>query len=243
MFFTANDSTFQTHVATDLPLNIDVDSVLRGQGADPAVVRQRRPRLVSAAERAVELGNSLITPVAAYCTLDVDTVRHERLTLAGGHQLTGGPLARHLAPAQQITLIVYTIGPALEQRVSEMMSSDPMLGLALDGFGSAAVEILGETLCAHLEAEARPAGRYASVPLSPGIIGWPVDVGQPQIFSVVDADAIGITLNDASMMVPHKSASMILGLSAQPFEAGRTCDFCALRDTCRYQDHYAHSGG
>lgn len=243
MSVTADASTFQTHVATDLPLNIDADSVLRGQGADPAVVRQRRSRLVATAERAVELGHSLIAPVAAYCTLDVNTIRHERLTLAGGHQLTGSSLAQHLAPAQQITLIVYTIGPALEQRVSEMMSSDPILGLALDGFGSAAVEQLGETLCARLEAEARPAGRYASVPLSPGIIGWPVDVGQPQIFSIVDADTIGITLNDASMMVPHKSASMIMGLSTLPFEAGRTCDFCALRDTCRYQDHYAHSGG
>jgi hypothetical protein len=75
------------------------------------------------------------------------------------------------------------------------------------------------------------------------MIGWPVEVGQPQIFGAVDAGAIGVTLNDAAMMTPHKSASMILGFSNAPFSAGRTCDFCALHATCRYQDHYAHFNG
>ncbi len=230
-------------VRDDLQLTIDVDMVLRGQGADPAVIRQRKPRLVEIAERALAEGEHLIEPVATYRTLPVAELRHERLTLVDGARLTGALLTEHLAPAQQVALIVCTLGAALEQRVSTLMWMDPAYALALDGFGSVAAEALGVAICAQLEEEARRAGLYTSVPLSPGMIGWPVDVGQAQIFSVVDATQIGVTLNDSAQMVPHKSTSLVLGIGREPFDAGRPCDFCTLRETCRYQNHVAHFGG
>jgi hypothetical protein len=40
------------HVVRDWQLNIDVDMVLRGQGADSGVLRQRKPCLIEIAERA-----------------------------------------------------------------------------------------------------------------------------------------------------------------------------------------------
>ncbi|HZY42203.1 MAG TPA: hypothetical protein VFF59_09410 [Anaerolineae bacterium] len=225
-------------VIRDWSLNIDVDMVLRGQGADPAVIRQRKPRLVAIAERAVADGARLIDPAVAYRTLSVEAVRHERLMLAGGAALTGARLAQHLSAAQSVTLIVCTLGDALEQRVSALMSDDPAYALALDGFGSVAAEALGVAMCGRLEAAAQRADWHTSVPLSPGMIGWPVDVGQLQIFSLLDTAPIGVTLNASAQMTPHKSTSMILGASSTPFSAGRACDFCARRETCRYQDHY-----
>ena len=89
-------------VMRDWQLNIDADMVLRGQGADPAVIRLRKPRLVEIAERAVIEGATLIDPVAVYRTLAVTDVSHQRLTLAGGAQLTGSLLIDQLAPAQSI---------------------------------------------------------------------------------------------------------------------------------------------
>lgn len=222
-------------------LNIDEDMVLRGQGADPAIIRQRRPRLVEVAARAVAEGTVLIEPVVAYRVLPVERVKHDRLTLASGAQLTGSLLIDQLAPAQSIAVIVCTIGRRLEERVSALLLSDPPYALALDGFGSVAVEALGSALCSRLEDEAARNDQCTSVPLSPGMISWPVDVGQPQIFSQLAPDAIGVTLNDSAQMIPRKSASMVLGFAPTPFAAGRACDFCALRSTCRYQDRNAHS--
>jgi len=226
-------------IERDWQLNIDVDMVLRGQGVNAAIVRQCKPRLIEIAERALVEGLSLIEPAVVYRTLPVETMRHECLTLSGGAQLTGPLTAQHLAPAQQIVLMVCTIGAVLEQRVSALMWNDPAYALALDGFGSVAVEALGVAICARLEDKAARDQKCTSVPLSPGMIGWPVDVGQPQIFSLLDTDQIGVTLNDSAQMIPHKSTSMALGISAAPFSEGRPCDFCALRETCRYQDHYA----
>lgn len=224
-------------VLRDWPLNIDADLVLRGQGADPAVIRARKPRLVEVAERAVQEGSTLIEPAAAYRFAPIASMRHERLILANGAPLTGSLIAQHLSQARYVAMIVCTVGAAIDDRISALMPRDPAYALALDGFGSVAAEALGTELCARLERDASRIGYCTSMPISPGMVGWPVDVGQPQIFSNLDAEAIGVTLNESAQMIPRKSTSLVLGFAPTPFEAGRPCDFCALRNTCRYQHH------
>jgi hypothetical protein len=230
-------------VISNWKLVVDSDMVLRGQGADPSIIRKRKPRLVEIAEQALEEGMSLIAPVAVYCVLDVKAFRHEIFELSNGTKLSGAPLSQHLAPAKQIAAIVCTLGDSLEQRVSTLMHSDPSYAFALDGFGSAAMEALGGAVCSTLDNEVKTIGAHTSVPLSPGILGWAVDVGQAQIFSILDTAKIGVSLNDSAQMTPHKSISMVLGIGATPFGEGRMCDFCGLRETCRYQNREGHFGG
>ena len=228
-------------ILLDWQLAIDADMVLRGQGADPEVIRQRRPRLVDIARRAVDEGSTLIEPAAIYRTFAVEALRHERLNLVGGGRLSGALITQHLAAAEQVALIAATIGDQLEKRVAEMMPIDPSYALALDGFGSVAAEALGAAVCTFIEEQAARNNQCTSMPLNPGLIGWPVDVGQPEIFQLLDGGLIGLTLNDSAQLIPRKSVSMALGLSRSRFTEGRPCDFCALRETCRYQDHDAHS--
>lgn len=220
----------------DLPL--DVDQVLRAQGADPAVLRARRPALVDAAEQALQEGLAYLAPVAAYRELAVESLRHERLFLTGG-VLTGPLVAQHLRSAQQVVVLACTIGDALERVISEAMSEDPVRGLALDGLGSAAAEGLAAAAAAHFEDQARAQGLHTTIPLSPGMVGWPVEQGQAEIFSLVDGGEAGISLTSGGMMVPRKSISLVLGVGKDVAAEGRSCDFCNLRETCRYQDHYA----
>jgi len=224
-------------VIRDFQLNIDTDMVLRGQGADPAVIRARKPRLVEIAERAVQEGAALIEPAVVYRFAPVETMKHERLILTDGVPLTGSLIAQHFSSARYVALIVCTVGAAIDDRISALMPRDPAYALALDGYGSAAAEALGVELCTRMEQDAARLGHCTSVPISPGMVGWPVDVGQPQIFSNLDAEAIGVTLNGSAQMIPRKSTSLVLGFAPTPFEAGTPCDFCALRNTCRYQHH------
>ncbi len=239
----AEPALSQTQVISGWALNVEVDQVLRGQGADAAVVRERRPRLVAIAETAAALGAELIAPRVAYRVIDVQALRHERLWLEGGGRLSLGPLLTSVASARQVALAVVTIGNQLERVVSETLRQDAPLGLALDGYGNAALEALTAAVCDHLEAQAAGSGQYTSMPLSPGLVGWPVDVGQPEIFSQLDTRDIDVVLNAEAQMLPHKSGSMIVGLGPRQFSEGRLCDFCALRDTCRYQDRKAQHGG
>lgn len=226
-------------VIRDWELDLDVDQVLRGQGADPALVHQRSPAVVRAAEQALQDGAAFLAPAVAVERKRVLQLRHERLELIDGGLLTGPLISQHLHGAQEIVALVCTIGDDLEALIAEMLPEDPVRGLALDGLGSAAVEALATQASNRVEAEATAQGWRASLPLSPGMVGWPVGDGQPQVFSIVNASEIGVRLTSGGMMVPRKSVSLVLGLGPEVRAEGRACDFCSLKETCRYQDHYS----
>ena len=219
-------------------LNFDVDAVLRGQGADPGAIRERSPRLVDLAERALEEGSPLLEPITLYREIEVRALRHEKLVLNDGVTLSGELISEHLGPADRVVLILCTIGRDLEARASEMSTDDIVYGLALDGVGSAAVEALANAACRYFEDQADQQGLQSSIPISPGMVGWPVEKGQPEIFEILEPAQINVQLTEYGLMMPRKSLTMVLGFGQTMKTAGRTCDFCAMRETCRYQDHY-----
>ena len=223
----------------DWDLALDVEQVLSGQGIDAATARTRRPALVEAARWALAEGLPLLEPVVQAETYRVDTIRHARVQFVGGGSLSGPLVSQHLAGAERVTLILCTLGSQMETVAGEVLRSDPVLGLALDGLGSAAIEALAAQACSRFESNALAEGLNSSIPLSPGMLGWPVDTGQRQIFQLLDAAAVGVRLTSGDMMIPVKSLTQVLGFGPGLAPQGRTCDFCSLKDTCRYQEHYA----
>jgi hypothetical protein len=222
-------------ILTHSELLIDADAVLRGQGADPAAIRQRRPLLVRVAEEAIAEGYPLLKPEVAYSRIPVEAVTPEQITLAGGGLLTGKIVARRLRKATEVIVAVCTVGEEIAVHASEVIRDDLVRGLALDGVGSAAVEALSNWACAHFEAEAGTQGMQTTVPLNPGMIGWPLEVGQPQIFNVLHEPQMRVTLSDAIIMLPRKSLSLVIGLGAAVRSVGTVCDTCAMNKRCRYK--------
>jgi hypothetical protein len=70
------------------------------------------------------------------------------------------------------------------------------------------------------------------------MVGWPVEQGQPQIFDLLNAGEIGVQLTESMMMIPRKSLSLVLGVGRELIAGGRTCDYCSMKETCRYREHY-----
>ena len=161
-------------------LNFDVDAVLRGQGAEPDVIRKRSPRLVETAERALEEGRALLQPQTLFREIDVKAVRHNRLVFDDDLILSGELITNHLGPAERVVVILCTIGQALEDKAAEVSKDNIVYGLALDGVGSAAVEALANAACKYFEDKASEQGLQTSIPISPGMLGWSVEVGQPE---------------------------------------------------------------
>lgn len=223
---------------TDLFPEFNVDDVLRGQGADPAVIRERRPALVRQAEQAISKAVSLLEPKVVYRTLDVQSVRHEHLELTNDARLTGKLVAQHLARARQVHVILCSIGTSLEKYAAEMWATNAIYGLALDGAGSAAVEALANAACRRFENQAALLGWQTSIPLSPGMVDWTVNEGQPQIFQLLTGEPLDVSLTESMLMLPRKSLTMVLGVGPEMEAGGRTCDYCSLKKVCRYQDHY-----
>ena len=216
-------------------LLIDADAVLRGQGADPAIIRARKPMLVHFAEDAMKEGIHLLTPEVAYRRLPVLSHEPGRVTLDGGFTLTGEDVARILSQAEEVIAAVCTVGGAIEQRAAQVLADDLVAGLAMEGVGSAAVEALENWVCRHWEEEAARQGMQTTTPLNPGMIGWPIEVGQPEIFAILAEPDLPVTLNESAMMKPTKSLSLVLGVGRSVRAEGVVCDFCPVRDTCQYR--------
>ena len=222
-------------------LALDADKVLWGQGADPAVIRARRPALATLAGEVIPEGLPLLAPAVIYRRIRVIEVLHECLLLAGGGGLFGPAITRHLAAAREVIAAVCTVGDALSARAAEVFDREPVRGLALDGLASAAAESLAEAACRYFDSIAGGEGLSASVPLNPGMAGWPLLEAQQQVFSLLPADEIGVTLSPSGLMEPLKSVSLVVGLGrAEAAGAdGRACDFCTMRETCRYKERHA----
>ena len=223
----------------NLRLEFDLDAVLRGQGADPVVLRARRPALVQLAEQALQEGFSLIEPTVSYKEYTIKAIQHDRLIFNEGGYLTGKLPVQHLAKAQVVYIVLCTIGTSLERYSSEMWNSSATYSLALDGVGSAAVEALANATCRELENQAAERGWKSSIPLSPGMIDWSVVEGQPQIFKLLESEKIYVELSEGFIMTPRKSLTMVLGAGLDLISQGSTCDYCNLREVCHYREKYA----
>ncbi len=221
------------------------DDVLRSQGADPGVIKLRRPSLVKITENAIDRGVPLLQPQVLYEKYEVTGLVHERLELSGSpsnHRkphLSGQLIAQHLARSQAVIIMVCTIGSLLDEMVSSLFKVDPSLAVAIDGVGSAAVESLAIQACNYFENQVKDDGLNTTMPLNPGMVGWPVEQGQPEIFTLLDSEEILVTLNESCMMSPNKSLSMVLGIGKDVSPVGSSCDYCSLKGVCKYQNHYA----
>lgn len=220
----------------DWKLNLTEDHILRAQGIDPAVVRQRRPAVLEIATRALNEGLQLLEPQLAYREYIPERVTHNAIHL-NGRRLSGSLVTGELKNSRAVIVCVCTAGDHLGNYARSVFDTDPALYLALDALGSAAVEVLIAESCLFFENN-HPAGKNVSRPIGPGMQDWTVQEGQPEIFSLVDAGSIGVSLGASMLMEPLKSASFVIGISDTPFQAGSVCDFCTLQDTCKYRGNH-----
>jgi hypothetical protein len=224
-------------------LEIDVDAVLRGQGADPEIIRERSPRLIDIAEEALDMALDRLDPQVLVEELEVTGFTHEKMQLSNGKELKGSLVSGHLAGAKYVTVALCTVGSQIDELAAKIMEDDIVKGLAVDGVGSAAVEALANAVCREIEIDAAAKDLQTTIPLSPGMIGWGVEDGQPLIFDLVDSTKHKIELTPYYLMVPRKSLSMIMGIGPNISSGARICDYCAMRETCRYQDQFETSHG
>ncbi len=199
--------------------------------------REPRPSLLRLAETLLPEAQALVAPAAVFDLFPVHEVRHNWVVLGGGHKLRGPDVAGLLAPAKEVVIGAVTIGSALEERAARYFAEgQPAHGYLLDCLGTAAVTDLVQQVCVRLETLAAARGWPLGFPISPGDTGWPLDE-QRLLFSLFSAQAIGIQLTDSCMMIPQKSVSFVVGLGPGILTAAQAsqCDYCSLRDTCRYR--------
>jgi hypothetical protein len=196
-------------VLTDLPLAIDPDEVLRFQGYKKGVDTPT-PDVRALFDAALAEGTRLMAPRAVVRWLRVERAGAAALEIAG-EVLSIPRIGERWGAIEHVAIAVCTIGEALERRVTELWDTRELpLASMLDSVGSGAVESLAEyvndVLCQHGLA----AGLKVTNRISPGYGDWDV-AEQRVLFRLCPGTPVGVTLNDACVMTPGKSISLLAG--------------------------------
>ncbi|MCJ7792129.1 MAG: hypothetical protein MUP49_06980 [Dehalococcoidia bacterium] len=224
-------------VIRDIPLSLKTEDVLRRQGlGGGAKVRPEIKILIRELLASVKRAH-LLEPAIAYEIYTITEISQRQSSLEG-KPVVHEPLLPSLLPeAKELAVAVCTIGPRLEKQVTEYTSQgEPLRGTLLDGIGSAAVDSLTEEVCKFIASEASSRGYEASSPISPGMPGLPI-TEQWQLLKLVPAGEIGVSLTSSGIMIPRKSASMVMGIGPQmaKWTRAEVCARCHLKKTCPYR--------
>jgi hypothetical protein len=201
-----------------------------------------RPWMVEIAKEALEVGQALFAPAAIYDEFTVRGVAGGQVYLAISDaddpalaRLVVGPKADLVAPAERVMVSVLTIGPSLERRVHELQAAgENLLAYMLDAVGVLALGVVGESLRCMAEERAAELGWGVSPALSPGsLVGWSLS-GQRELVALLPIQKIGVQLSDYCVLMPHKSASVLVGLGPgyESNHVGSVCRYCALAGSC-----------
>ena len=139
---------------------------------------------------------------------------------AGGMQLTGEDIARHLAECDRMLLMAATLSGQADQLIHRAGISDMTRSLAMDALASAGIE----QVCNRAEEcfrEQLP-DTYFTWRFSPGYGDLPLSL-QPDI------------------LIPRKSVTAIIGLADHPLKKGaRGCATCRMQETCMFRKGGTH---
>jgi hypothetical protein len=223
----------QLQILRDLPLAIDPSEVLRFQG-----YKQGRdvptPDVLALFEEALAEGRRLMAPRAVARWAGV-TARDTDVLTVEGEPLAIPRIDAAWGAVEHVAVAVCTIGEALELRVKTLWEARELaLASMLDSVGSGAVESLAEHVNDLLCQQGLPDVRVTNR-ISPGYGDWDV-ADQRRLFRLCATDAIDVRLNEACVMTPGKSISLMVGAGpdARVDHYFSQCARCWMRD-CAYR--------
>jgi len=157
-----------------------------------------------------------------------------------------GPHADLMAAAELALVSVTTIGPELDAHARRLHQAGKTLpAYLLDCVGVITLGQAGQALRRMAEKRAARQGWGVGPSLGPGsLAGWDLKE-QSVLCAGLDLDAIGVRLNASGVLVPHKSASGLIGLGPDYRSrlVGSVCRFCMLSKSCWRAEHDGRNTG
>ena len=181
--------------------------------------------------------NKLIRPRILYSVKNVANVSKTGVHLMDGISFRSHKLSRAFSHCHEALLFTATIGPGFDETVKDLAAKNRMSeACILDSLGSVAVENMVQQFHARYDAHLNLRGKSATLPFSPGYCDWNISE-QKKIFSLMDAERIGVSINESALMEPRKSISGVVGLQNSVTSSGKPynpCMHCTKVD-CSYK--------
>ena len=169
------------------------------------------PAMEKAIGQAIEEGYRMIEGQGVYRTLTITGIEEARvLTRESPTLFVGQKMVKLLKHCDYATLIVATIGPRIETEVDRLSGPEPAHAYFLERVGAWMADYMGIWLDRILEREIVRAGYQRTFRFGVGYGDWPLS-SQTEVMALTEAHKIGITLNDAYIMIPRLSVSAVIG--------------------------------
>jgi len=224
-------------IIRDIPLSLKTREVLRRQGfSGHSKIRPEIKILIRELLASLKRAH-LLEPAVIYEHYTVRSMNGSQISLEDNKTINGPLLPAFSPEAKELAVLLCTIGPRLEKRVTDYASQgEPLRGILLDGIGSAAVDKLILEAFKLIASEVSSRGYEISSPVNPGMPGFPL-TEQWNLLRLVNADEIGVSLSPSGVLVPRKSTSMVIGIGPRMtrWTQAEVCARCSLRETCHYK--------
>jgi len=185
----------------------DIDSVLKQQGVGEDY--EITEVITSVFSDALELYKKTVCFQGIYDAVSFDEFKN----IYEGEGLNDAetPVADIYPKADRLSLFAITLGEAVSQKISVLMQNgDYALSVMLDAAASQGAERAADQLERHYKSEVlKNESSLKVLRYSPGYCGWHVS-GQKKLFTQLQPEEIGITLNERCLMEPLKSISGVL---------------------------------
>jgi len=163
-------------------------------------------------DKAISLYESLTQPKGIIAEISLS--EFEEVFKGEGRNDLPAPLPGIVRKADGLALFAATVGDPVSTRIQDLFKeNDPATACMLDGIASDRAE-MAATLAADafldsLLEKGEVEQEVRVLPYSPGYCGWHI-TGQEKLFTFLDPEQIGISLNASCLMSPIKSVSGVL---------------------------------
>lgn len=141
-------------------------------------------------------------------------------------------LCLHLRGSLKVAVLAVTVGEEVEKRIETLFASGEYTkAVLLDAAATVATEQTADQVCAFIADSVKKEGLFTGVRFSPGYGDWDIKE-QPNVLTLANATAIGITMTKSFMLLPRKSVTAIVGLKplAGEKEQPDNCSLCEKTD-------------
>ncbi len=203
------------HVLSDIPVQVSERDLLRALRIPrlETLDELREEALRDDLSRAVVRGLSLARAQATVRWTALPWSPEGRPVAAprAAHRIfVGEAVQRWFAGCRRVTLMVVTIGTAIDLATEELDRDAIGQAYHLDAVGSVLVESAADAVDADVSRAIRKAGYEPTRRRSPGYADWPLEV-QPTVLHWCDAARLGVRSTEDHVLVPSKSITAAIG--------------------------------
>jgi hypothetical protein len=195
----------------NLDVSVRPEQILRAHYPDLGpVAAEVRVTAAAMAAHALEVAS----PVAWLREVAVLEIDGARVALEGGATLTSSALAAVLRGSSSVQLFLVTLGPRLDERVTQLFDAmDGLEGLFLDTAGWVVVQSALSTVRRRLGARARAEGYRVTRRVGPGYVDWALEQAPVVVETLAAGNTLlGIEVLESGAILPEKTLTGLYGL-------------------------------